>query len=189
MGWRLEKTSDGRERGCDRSSAGCVKHVKTNAHTKKVTGRCAGDCYPCMPCANIGAKQREATRHQFDSTRDRGRARRPLERVDAAAPNARRLRRRAKRDQKQLLICGCFAQTACGCKRSGFTFSFCTRKSLPKPSFETQAHKDYKVIMWLVDRRKMLLVKSIFTQSAEETVRILERGGLFSFTITYSDWC
>lgn len=90
MGWRLEKTSDGRERGCDRSSAGCVKHVKTNAHTKKVTGRCAGDCYPCMPCANIGAKQREATRRQFDSTRDRGRARRPLERVDAAAPNGTR---------------------------------------------------------------------------------------------------
>lgn len=131
-----------------------------------------------MPCANIGAKQRGATRRQFDSTR-----------VDAAAPEARGLRRRAERDQKQLLTCGCFAQTACGCKRSGFTFSFCTRKSLPKPSFETQAHMDYKVIMWMVERRKMLLVKSIFTQSAEETLRILERGGSFSFTITDSDWC
>lgn len=75
------------------------------------------------------------------------------------------------------------ARTACGWKRSGFTFGFCTRKSLPKPSFETQAHKDYKVIKWMVATRKMLLVKSIFTQSeAGETVKILERGGLFTLT-------
>lgn len=64
----------------------------TNTHThaqNKITGHCAGDCYPCMPCANISAKQREAARRQFGQTRDRGRAYQPLQRVAAAAaPNA-----------------------------------------------------------------------------------------------------
>lgn len=179
MGWRLEKTSDGRERMW---SIKCwLRETRKDKRTHKKSN---GTLCRWLLSVHAMCKHRsQATRGHSPSVRlDSGqRSRSPAPRASWCSG--------AKRDQKQLLICGCFAQTACGCKRSGFTFSFCTRKSLPKPSFETQAHKDYKVIMWLVDRRKMLLVKSIFTQSAEETVRILERGGLFSFTITYSDWC
>lgn len=139
MGWRLEKTSDGRER-----------------------------------MWSIKCWLRETRKDKRTHKKNNGTLCRWLLSVHAMCKHRSQVTR---------------GHSPCGCKRSGFTFSLCTRKSLPKPSFETQAHKDYKVIMWLVDRRKMLLVKSIFTQSAEETVRILERGGLFSFTITYSDWC
>lgn len=69
------------ERRCDRSSAGCVKHEKTNTQIT-TTGRCAGDYDVCMPRANVGAKQCEADARPSPTCR-------PFQRADAVAPNAR----------------------------------------------------------------------------------------------------